>query len=164
MSDSSLSSFTLPLSGINASESLESNTKKNARKIGLTFYAWSVLLWFWLLTLIFFFDCLPLSPFPPQTISYPHVNIQHALAKILSKWRHALWQFFPLMFALQVIDSLFSKFCNFFLTKQSSIFDFVPFSVLNVTPVNQKIPLSKALIFSLKLQKFWKNWHNSPVF
>lgn len=30
VSDSSLSSFTLPLSGINASESLESNTKKNA--------------------------------------------------------------------------------------------------------------------------------------
>ncbi|KAK7832389.1 LOW QUALITY PROTEIN: hypothetical protein U0070_011837 [Myodes glareolus] len=34
VSDSSLSSFTLPLSGVNASESLESNAKKNARKAG----------------------------------------------------------------------------------------------------------------------------------
>lgn len=154
MSECSLSSFTFPLSGSSASESLESSSKKNACKIGCMFKH-DLLVWFWQIFLPALIYLWALFPLNHSTYYSRWKDV--CWQKLRTTWSYAYSSFSCLMFTLQDIPNITVAFCIFFPTEPIGIFDFYFPSLFYVTPINQKMPLREAFFFHKDCTIFdWK--------
>lgn len=145
MSECSLSSFTFPLSGSSASESLESSSKKNACKTGYMFKH-DLLVWIWqvfLPALIYLW-----ALFPQNHSTYYSRWKDVCWQKFRAPWSCAYSSFFCFILTLQGIPNIRIAFCICFPTEPIGIFYFYFYSLFfYVTWSNQKIPLGEAFFF-----------------